>query len=77
MSFPPQHEIYTRRFGRNLGLGLTLVAFVALVFGLTVVKVTRGEMTPAQSPAQSPAPAPVATQSPVATPAPATTGATP
>ena len=42
-SFPPQHEIYTRRFGRNLGLGLTLVAFVALVFGLTVVKVTRGD----------------------------------
>lgn len=41
-SFPPQHEIYRRRFGRNLGLGLVLVAFVALVFGLTVVKVTRG-----------------------------------
>ncbi|MDZ4095087.1 MAG: hypothetical protein U1D35_09290 [Paracoccaceae bacterium] len=40
MAFPPEHEIYKRRFGRNLGLGLTLVAFVALVFGLTVVKVT-------------------------------------
>jgi hypothetical protein len=43
MAFPPEHEIYKRRFGRNLGLGLTLAAFVALVFGLTVVKVTRGE----------------------------------
>ena len=43
MAFPPEHEIHKRRFGRNLGLGLTLAAFVALVFGLTVVKVTRGE----------------------------------
>jgi len=41
MSFPPAHEIFRRRFGRNLGLGLTLAAFVLLVFGLTVVKVTQ------------------------------------
>ena len=41
--FRPEHEIHKRRFGRNLGLGLTLAAFVALVFALTVVKVTRGE----------------------------------
>jgi hypothetical protein len=40
MSFRPDHEIYKRRLGRNVGLGLTLVAFVAIVFGLTVVKVT-------------------------------------
>ena len=43
MAFRPQHELHTRRFSRNLGLGLTLVAFVALVFALTVVKVTRGD----------------------------------
>lgn len=41
MSFTPQHEIFRRRFGRNLGLGLTLAFFVLLVFGLTVVKVTQ------------------------------------
>lgn len=41
MSFPPQHELHKRRFGRNLGLGLVLVAFVGIVFGLTVVKVKR------------------------------------
>jgi hypothetical protein len=40
MSFKPEHEIYKRRFGRNMGLGLVLMAFVGLVFGLTVVKVT-------------------------------------
>ena len=41
MAFREEHEIYRRRFSRNLGLGLTLVTFVALVFGLTVVKVTQ------------------------------------
>jgi hypothetical protein len=43
MTFRPEHEIHKRRFSRNLGLGLTLAAFVALVFALTVVKVTRGD----------------------------------
>lgn len=43
MSFRPDHELHQRRFSRNVGLGLTLVAFVALVFALTVVKVTNGE----------------------------------
>jgi len=43
MAFRPAHELHKRRFSRNLGLGLTLAAFVALVFALTVVKVQRGE----------------------------------
>ncbi|WP_103333867.1 hypothetical protein [Pseudotabrizicola formosa] len=43
MSFRPDHELHRRRFSRNVGLGVTLVAFVALVFALTVVKVTRGD----------------------------------
>lgn len=43
MTFRPQHEIHKRRFSRNLGLGLTLAAFVGLVFALTVVKVKRGD----------------------------------
>ena len=37
------HEIHERRFSRNLGVALTLVAFIGVVFGLTVVKVTRGD----------------------------------
>ena len=41
--FRAEHEIHRRRFGRNLGLGLVLAAFVVLVFALTVVKVTRGD----------------------------------
>lgn len=36
------HELHNRRWGRNLGVGLVLVGFVAVVFGLTVAKVTTG-----------------------------------
>jgi hypothetical protein len=43
MAFPKPHEIHARRFGRNLGLGLVLGAFVMLIFALTIVKVTRGD----------------------------------
>lgn len=42
MSFKPEHEIYRRRFSRNLGVGLALAAFGALGFFLTVEKVTHG-----------------------------------
>lgn len=43
MSLSKQHELHTRRFGRNLGVGLLLAGLIAIVFGLTVVKVTRGD----------------------------------
>ena len=44
MALGTQHEIHTSRFGRNMGVALELLAFVALVFGLTVVKVNNGGM---------------------------------
>lgn len=34
------HDLHHRRAGRNIGVGLCLAAFVAVVFGLTVVKVS-------------------------------------
>ncbi|MCB1333286.1 MAG: hypothetical protein KDK26_06450 [Roseivivax sp.] len=45
-----QHEIHRRRLGRNVGVGLALAAFIAIVFGMTIVKVSRGdyEMKPQQ-----------------------------
>jgi hypothetical protein len=49
MSIGRQHEIHKRRFSRNMGLGLVLAAFVVLVFGLTVVKVTGGNVSQAIS----------------------------
>ncbi len=45
MALSRQHELHKRRFSRNLGLGLVLAAFVALVFGLTVVKVSTDNFT--------------------------------
>ena len=40
MAFREDHELHKRRFGRNVGLGVVLVVFVVLIFGLTIVKVT-------------------------------------
>ncbi|MDF1871419.1 hypothetical protein [Vannielia sp.] len=37
-----EHELHGRRFGRNVGLGLSLAGLVVIVLLLTVVKVTRG-----------------------------------
>ena len=34
-----EHEIHQRRKGRNMGVGLLLLAFVGILMGLTVVKV--------------------------------------
>jgi hypothetical protein len=39
---PDSHEIYGRRRSRNLGVGLTLGAFVVLIFAVTVVKLFEG-----------------------------------
>lgn len=39
-----EHELHRRRRSRNVGLALVLVGFVALVFGLTVVKVRQGDL---------------------------------
>lgn len=46
MAIAREHELHRRRFSRNLGLGLCLAAFAVLVFGLTLVKVQRGDPTP-------------------------------
>ncbi len=43
MSLSKQHEMHKRRFSRNMGLGLVLAGFVALVFGLTIAKVSNDD----------------------------------
>ncbi|WP_397542422.1 hypothetical protein [Roseovarius salis] len=45
MALSRQHDLHKRRFSRNLGLGVILAGFVALIFGLTVVKVSTDEFT--------------------------------
>lgn len=42
MPITETHEIHQRRLGRNVGVALCLFAFVALVFGLTISKLTSG-----------------------------------
>jgi len=42
MALVRDHELHRRRFGRNVGVGLLLVAFAALMFGLTVTKIAGG-----------------------------------
>jgi len=43
MAITKESDMHKSRFGRNLGLGLVLGGFVAIVFVLTVVKVTEGD----------------------------------
>ncbi|MDQ2092060.1 hypothetical protein NO357_19330 [Marimonas arenosa] len=52
MALKVEHELHHRRLGRNVGLALVLLAFVALVFGLTLVKTKRGDFN-TQPPAAS------------------------
>ena len=39
MTMKVEHEVHTRRKNRNYGVLMLLLAFIAIVFGLTVVKV--------------------------------------
>jgi hypothetical protein len=39
-----EHELHRRRFSRNLGVGLALLAFVAIMFGITVAKISNGSL---------------------------------
>jgi len=34
-----EHALHRRRLSRNIGLGVVLLAFVVLVYGLTIAKV--------------------------------------
>ncbi|KEP69044.1 hypothetical protein FGG78_01480 [Thioclava sp. BHET1] len=43
MAITRDSDLHIRRFSRNAGLGLVLLAFVGIVFGLTIAKVERGD----------------------------------
>lgn len=44
MAITRDHELHRRRLGRNVGVGLVLMVFIVLVFGLTIAKVSGGGM---------------------------------
>ncbi|MFP1642830.1 hypothetical protein [Pontitalea aquivivens] len=83
MAITKDSALHQRRFGRNMGLGLVLLGFAALVFGLTIAKVQTGaslegfdhqprvSITPATETVSRPAAPVIAPGAPVA---PATTG---
>jgi hypothetical protein len=54
MSLRRDHEIHTRRGGRNMGVGLMLGGFVVLVMALTFTKITQTDFSKANinAPAQ-------------------------
>lgn len=39
MALQVEHELHERRKGRNVSVGILLLGFIGIVFGLTVVKV--------------------------------------
>lgn len=44
MPITQTHELHRRRIGRNIGVALSLLAFVVIVFGLTVAKIRQGSL---------------------------------
>ena len=42
MALTRDTDLHRRRLSRNLGLGVVLIGFAALVFGLTIAKVQSG-----------------------------------
>lgn len=44
MTINRDHELHRRRARRNLWLGLLLGGWVVLIFGITVVKMSNGNM---------------------------------
>lgn len=41
MPIRAEHELHARRWSRNRGLALALLAFVTIIFGLSVAKMSR------------------------------------
>ncbi len=42
MAIRAEHELHTRRRSRNIGVGVALALFIAVIFGLTVAKIESG-----------------------------------
>ncbi|MBL4806301.1 MAG: cytochrome C oxidase assembly protein [Rhodobacteraceae bacterium] len=50
MSFHPEHELHTRRKGRNSAVGLLLGGFVVLVFAVSIVKLSQPQSEDTHAP---------------------------
>lgn len=43
MALHVEHDLHRRRWSRNFGLGLVLASLIAVVFGLTIAKISTGQ----------------------------------
>ncbi len=50
MAIHPEHELHTRRKGRNTALGLILGGFIALIFAVTIVKLSTPQSVNSNAP---------------------------
>ncbi len=55
MAIHPEHELHTRRKGRNMAVGLILGGFIALVFAVTIVKLSQPQSVDTKAPNYRPA----------------------
>lgn len=72
-----EHELHKRRRSRNIGLLVVLLGFVALVFGLSVVKITQGDMMQGYDHRPRPSMLPADPNPPARNPAPVAAPGTP
>jgi len=50
MAIHPEHELHTRRKGRNTALGLILGGFIALIFAVTIVTLSTPQSVNSNAP---------------------------
>jgi len=50
MAIHPEHELHTRRKGRNVAIGLILGSFVLLIFAVSIVKLSRPQSVDINAP---------------------------
>ncbi len=55
MSIRPEHELHARRKGRNIAIGLILGGMVAMIFAVSIVKLSQPQSEDIHAPNYVPA----------------------
>ena len=50
MAIHPEHELHTRRMGRNMAVGLILGGLVAIIFAVSIVKLSQSQSVDIHAP---------------------------
>jgi len=54
MAIHPEHELHTRRKGRNMAIGLILGGLVAMIFAVSIVKLSKPQTEDIHAPNYAP-----------------------